>query len=432
MTNPSSSYADEPSPIDGRYAWGRLAVTLIVAMIGGVGLWSVVVVLPRVEAEFGSDRASAALPYAFTMLGFALGGVMMGRMVDRLGVVRPLMAGAVMIAAGYILTAQAQALWQFALAHAVLIGFLGSSVTFGPLIADVSHWFERRRGIAVAVAASGSYLAGTVWPPIVEALMDQVGWRQTHMAIGLFCLVTLIPLSLFLKRRPPHQTQAVRSAPPINQPITSGPVAPKHGVPGLVDPKMPSWALQTLLIVAGLACCIAMAMPQVHIVALCLDLGFDSARGAEMLSLMLATGIISRLGFGAIADRIGPFKTLLIGSGLQALTLLLFLPFQGLAALYVVSALFGLSQGGIVPTYALIIRKVFPGTQAATRVSIVLGATMIGMGIGGWMSGALYDMTLSYDAAFLNGVAWNVLNMAIAVFLLFRLGGGAPRSLAPA
>lgn len=427
MSDPSSSFADEPSPIDGRYAWGRLAVTLLVAMIGGVGLWSVVVVLPRVEAEFGADRAAASLPYAFTMLGFAFGGVMMGRMVDRLGVVRPLIAGAVMIASGYIVTAQAQALWQFTVAHAVLIGFLGSSVTFGPLIADVSHWFEKRRGIAVAVAASGSYLAGTVWPPIVEAVMDEIGWRQTHMAIGLFCLVTLIPLSVFLRRRPPHQVQAMRPA-SAPQPAASQPV--------LLDPKMPNWALQTLLIVAGLACCIAMAMPQVHIVALCLDLGFDSARGAEMLSLMLATGIVSRLGFGAIADRIGPFKTLLVGSGLQALTLLLFLPFQGLAALYVVSALFGLSQGGIVPTYALIIRKVFPGSQAATRVSIVLGATMIGMGIGGWMSGALYDLTLSYDAAFLNGVAWNLLNMAIAVFLLFRLGrggsSGAPRSLAPA
>ena len=268
--------------------------------------------------------------------------------------------------------------------------------------------------IPTAVAASGSYLAGTVWPPIVEAMMDSIGWRQTHMAIGLFALVTLIPLAFLLRRRPPHQTiSATRSA-----------TAP-HAEPRLLDTGLPQPVLQGLLIVAGFACCVAMSMPQVHIVAYCLDLGIDSGRGAEMLSLMLATGIVSRLAFGAIADRIGPFKTLLVASGLQTLALLLFLPFDSLFSLYVVSALFGLSQGGIVPTYALIIRKVFPSSQAGTRVSIVLAATMIGMGAGGWISGALYDLTLSYQAAFLNGVAWNVQNIVIAVFLLYRISGAS-------
>ncbi|MCR9175513.1 MAG: MFS transporter [Alphaproteobacteria bacterium] len=409
------------SPIDGRYAWVRLAITLTVAMIGGVGLWSVVVVLPRVEAEFGADRAAASLPYAFTMLGFALGGIMMGRMVDRYGVLRPLIFGACCIAIGYIGTGMAQSLWQFTIGHAILIGLLGSSITFGPLIADVSHWFEKRRGIAVAVAASGSYLAGTVWPPIVEAMMDAIGWRQTHMAIGLFALATLIPLAFLLRRRPPHQT--ISTARPTGAPRVE---------PELLDTGLPKPVLQGLLIVAGFACCVAMSMPQVHIVAYCLDLGIDSGRGAEMLSLMLATGIVSRLAFGAIADRIGPFKTLLLASGLQTLALLLFLPFDSLISLYVVSALFGLSQGGIVPTYALIIRKVFPGSQAGTRVSIVLAATMIGMGAGGWISGALYDLTLSYQAAFLNGVAWNVLNIVIAVFLLYRISGTPGGRPAPA
>ena len=409
-----SSPAPDDSPIDGRYAWFRLAITLTAAMVGGVGLWSVVVVLPRVEAEFGADRAAASLPYAFTMLGFAFGGIMMGRLVDRYGVLRPLIFGACCIALGYVGTGMAQSLWQFTVGHALLIGLLGSSITFGPLIADVSHWFEKRRGIAVAVAASGSYLAGTVWPPIVEAMMDAIGWRQTHMAIGLFALITLIPLAFLLRRRPPHQTiSATRSA-----------TAP-HAEPRLLDTGLPQPVLQALLIVAGFACCVAMSMPQVHIVAYCLDLGIDSGRGAEMLSLMLATGIVSRLAFGAIADRIGPFKTLLVASGLQTLALLLFLPFDSLFSLYVVSALFGLSQGGIVPTYALIIRKVFPSSQAGTRVSIVLAATMIGMGAGGWISGALYDLTLSYQAAFLNGVAWNVLNIVIAVFLLYRISGAS-------
>lgn len=401
--------------VDGAYAWIRLGISLTVSMICGVGLWSVVVVLPMVEAEFEVARADASLPYTFNMLGFAAGGILMGRMVDRFGVTLPLIAGAVSLAAGYVASGMAEALWQFTLAHALLIGLFGSAVSFGPVIADISHWFERHRGVAIAVAASGSYLAGTVWPPIVEHFAQEVGWRQTHVGIGLFCLVTVVPLSLFLRRRPSLGTVEVGQETGASSPTAR--VAP-------AAPLLSPGQAQTLMVIAGLACCIAMAMPQVHIVAYCLELGFDTARGAEMLSLMLGTGIVSRLAFGWIADRIGPFRTLLLGSTLQALSLLLFLPFDELVPLYVVSALFGLSQGGIVPTYALIVRRVFPAAQAGTRVGLVLSATMVGMGVGGWMSGALYDLTLSYQAAFLNGIAWNVLNMAIALFLLLRLDTG--------
>jgi len=421
--DPSAPSPD--SPIDGPYAWWRLAVSLVIAMTGGAGLWSVVVVLPRVEVEFGADRAEASLPYALTMLGFALGGILMGRMVDRYGITRPLAAGALAIAAGYALTAQASSITEFTLLHGLLIGMLGCSVSFGPLVADVTHWFDRHRGLAVAIAASGSYLAGTIWPPVVEALIDQVGWRDTHRIVAVVCLAVILPLSLFLRRRPPEYAPASRAR-------TVGPNR-TGSQPATADFAISGGKLQGLLILAGLGCCIAMAMPQVHIVAFCLELGFDSARGAEMLSLMLATGIVSRLAFGIVADRIGPLPTLLLGSGLQALALLLFLPFEGLVSLYIVSGLFGLSQGGIVPTYALIVRKIYPASEAGTRVSLVLAATLIGMGLGGWMSGVLYDLTLSYDAAFLNGVAWNILNMAIAAFLLWRLGSlhaAAPRPAA--
>jgi predicted MFS family arabinose efflux permease len=297
-----------------------------------------------------------------------------------------------------------------------MIGMLGGAVTFGPLIADISHWFVKNRGIALGVAASGNYLAGAVWPPVVDYLIGEVGWRDAQQIIGAFCVVTLIPMALALRRRSP-----VGHAPaptPVTRPDGRAPI--------------PSPILQGLLIVAGLACCIAMAMPQVHIVALCIDLGYDSQRGAEMLSLMLITGVISRLAFGALADRIGALWTLLVGSTLQAITLLLFLPFDGLMSLYVVSALFGLSQGGIVPTYALIVRQFFPAAEAGVRVGLVLSATLVGMGLGGWLTGVIYDLTLSYDAAFLHGVAWNLVNMAIAAYLLFSLGRWGRTRLQPA
>ena len=233
-----------------------------------------------------------------------------------------------------------------------------------------------------------------------------MGWRETHQIIAIFCVVTVVPMALALRRRSP-----IGHAPaPV---VATG----RNG-----KPPLPSPVLQGLLIVAGLACCIAMAMPQVHIVAYCLELGYDSQRGAEMLSLMLGTGIVSRLVCGALADRIGALWTLLLSSMMQTLALLLFLPFDGLVPLYVVSALFGLSQGGIVPTYTLIVRQFFPAAQAGVRVGVVLSATLVGMGLGGWMSGAIYDLTLSYTAAFVNGIGWNVLHIAIAAFLLFSLG----------
>lgn len=403
---------NSPFQPDVGYAWWRLAASLLIATIGGVGLWSAVVALPTIQAEFGVDRGGASLPYTATLVGFAVGGIGMGRLADRFGIRVPLMLGSVMLGLGYVAAANAAAYWQFVLAQALLIGMLGSSASFGPLVADVSHWFVRRRGIAVAIVASGNYLAGTIWPPLLQHAFATIGWRQTHLAIGLFCVATMLPLALLLGRRPA---------------IDAG-TAPGTAGSALYHPPLPLPALQALLVVAGLSCCIAMSMPQVHIVAYCGDLGYGPARGAQMLSLMLGLGVVSRLASGFVADRIGGVGTLIIGSTLQCLALLFYLPFDGLTSLYLVSALFGLSQGGIVPSYALIVRDYFPAREAGTRVSLVLTSTVLGMAIGGWLSGEIYDLTGSYAAAFLNGIAWNLVNMAIASWLLLsRRRSGPPR-----
>ena len=216
----------------------------------------------------------------------------------------------------------------------------------------------------------------------------------------------MLPLALLLRRRAPSlftATDTARRDATQQRPLGLSPIA-----------------LQVVLIVAGLSCCVAMSMPQVHIIAYCGDLGFGPARGAQMLSLMLACGIVSRLSFGWISDRIGGLRTLLLGSSLQALALMLFVPFDGLVSLYLISALFGLFQGGIVPSYAIIVREFFPAKEAGVRVSMVMTATMFGMALGGWMSGVIFDWLGSYRAAFINGVAWNLLNVAIALWLLRR------------
>jgi MFS family permease len=403
--NPPPSATAPSSVIDSRTAWWRLAVTLAMATLGGIGMWSVVVALPAVQADFGVDRGAASFPYTLTMVGFGFGGIMMGRLSDRYGITRPLFGATLALAAGYILAGLAPSLFLYALAQGVFIGFLGSSATFGPLLADISHWFERRRGLAVSIVACGNYLAGTVWPPIVQHLIEAIGWRHTHITIGVFCLVTMLPLTLALRRRSPagHTAAAV---PAVHDTQVSLGISPR--------------ALQTLLVIAGLACCVAMSMPQVHIVAYCGDLGYGAAAGAQMLSLMLGFGIVSRLASGWIADRIGGVRTLLIGSSLQAVALILYLPFDSLGSLYVVSALFGLFQGGIVPSYAIIIREFFAPREAGARVGLVVMATLFGMAFGGWMSGEVFDLTGSYSAAFINGIAWNLLNLSIVIWLLRR------------
>jgi MFS family permease len=401
--------------VDSGYAWFRLGIVLLLGMVGGVGMWSVVVVLPIVQKEFGVTRADASLAYTLTMLGFGFGGVIMGRMTDRYGLFRPLVAASIVLCLGYIASAHATTLWQFAIAQGLLIAMFGSAISFGPFVADTSLWFERRRGIAVAICASGNYLAGTFWPPVINHLAAAYGWRQTHLWVGLICLCVMLPLAFLVRRRAP-----------VTAPVTGQIVAPKVGLAAV---EMPRGLLQALLIVAGICCCIAMSMPQVHIVAYCGDLGYGAARGAEMLSLMLGFGIISRLISGVLADRVGGLVTLLAGSFLQMVALLLYIPFDGLMSLYIISALFGLFQGGLVPSYAIIVRENFPANEIGTRVGVTLTATLVGMAIGGWLSGVVFDLTGSYSAAFLNGVAWNMVNLFIVFLLLSRRKTRKPKAM---
>jgi MFS family permease len=393
----SSSATDSPQ------AWLRLAATVLISTIGGVGMWSVIVALPAVQAEFGVPRAEASVPFTLAMVGFAVGGVTMGRLLDRVGILGPVGLGAVALGVGYAGAARASGLTMFALAHA-LIGF-GSSVTLGPLMADISQWFIRRRGVAVTLCSAGNYFAGALWPPIVQHAIASYGWRPTHFGIGLFCGSAMILIgAAALRRHPPVADQAAGGH-PIATAATLG---------------LSPGALQALLAIASVCCCLAMSMPQVHIVAYCGDLGYGVARGADMLSLMMAFGVLGRIISGLIADHIGGLRTLMLGSALQAVALLMYLLYDGLFSLYVISALFGLFQGGIIPSYTLIVGEYFPPKEAGTRVGVVLMASLFGMALGGWMSGYIFDLTGSYQAAFLNGLGWNAVNGAIVLWLLLR------------
>ncbi|MGB3507375.1 MAG: MFS transporter [Xanthobacteraceae bacterium] len=390
---------------DSRKAWVRLAIAVLIGSIGSVGMWSVVVALPVVQVEFGASRGAASLAFTMVMLGFGLGGVGTGKIMDRFGIVTAIGIGIAAMGLGYVGIGYATALWQVIVLH-LLIG-LGSSATFGPLMTEASHWFDRYRGLAVTIAASGNYVGGAIWPPIFSWGIQSFGWRSTHITVGIFVAIAMTLVTLVLR----SQMGGAARHTHVDAP------------PPRIDLRLGNNTLTAILGIAGVACCVAMSMPQVHIVAYCGDLGYGAARGAEMLSLMLGFGIVSRIGSGFLADRIGGLRTLLIGSIAQGTALMLFLFFNSLSSLFVISALFGLFQGGIVPSYAIIVRESMPAREAATRVGIVILASVVGMSLGGWISGVIFDATGSYAAAFLNGMAWNAVNVVIVIALLLRARG---------
>ena len=388
---------------DSLYSWTRLFIALLLATVGNIGMWVVVIVLPDIQQEFKIDRGTASIPFALTMVGFAIGNWVMGHVVDRYGITKTIILAATVNTAGYIAAMYVNNVYSLSILQ-FFIG-LGTAAAFGPLIADTSHWFLKRRGIAVALIASGNYFSGAIWPPLFNNTLQSDGWRDVYWILALSTVFIMIPLSFLLAKKISEETARISDAASSDK---------RQNVS--ISPK----ALTILLSIAGIGCCVAMSMPQVHIVAFCIDLGFGPAVGAEMLSLMLIGGIISRLINGILADKLGGVYTLLIGSTLQCIALFLYLPFDGLVSLYIVSLVFGLSQGGIVPSYAIIIREYLPGVDAGTRVGFVMMCTIMGMAIGGWMSGWIYDLTGSYAAAFWNGIVWNFLNIAIVLFLITR------------
>ena len=385
----------------------RLTTALALMTLGCSAMYAGVMVLEPLALELGTGRGNSSLIYGSFMIGFALGGVLMGRLADRMGIMIPALIGSLALPAGFYLAAHASSILEICLAFSLLCGFLGSSFSMAPLIADISHWFNRRRGLAVGIAFSGSYIAGAIWPPILQRMFDAQGWRESFIDLALLTLIFMALLSLLLYPRPPTNEQLPTTG-SANSNLTNSAIS--------------AGSLQSLICLAGFGCCVAMAMPQIHIVPYVMDLGHPAIRGAEMLGLMLGFGVISRVGSGWLSDRIGGLATLLLGSALQLAVLIAFLTGNSLVFLYGISIAFGLSQGGIVPSYTIILRAFFPPKQAGWRISTSFLFTVAGMAFGGWIAGVLYDLTGSYTVSFLNAIGFNILNLWIAASLIKKSG----------
>ena len=391
-----------PYSPDSLYSLTRLIITLFIAIVGNAGMWGIVVIMPNLGDEFQVSRSVLSIPYTLTMLGFALGNVFLGRIVDRFGITRAIILASLLNAFGYVCASIFDSFLALAFFH-LFIG-LGTAVSFGPLLADISLWFRKYRGIAVAITASGNYVSGAIFPILLGGLISDYGWRISYFLLALSCIFIILPASFFLQRRldKKYSDEQERQASIMS-----------------TSSRFKPLTLQIILSIAGICCCVAMSMPQIHLVTMCVDLGYGSQVGAEMLSLMLLGGVISRLVSGVLVDFIGGVRTLLLGSSLQCIGLILYYPTTEMNSLYLVSLIFGLSQGGIVPSYAIIVREYMPPQEAGARVGIVIMATVIGMAFGGWISGVIFDATNSYQLAILNGIIWNFVNILIVASLLF-------------
>ena len=391
--------------IDSRQAWLRLFLVFTMSVLGTAGMWSVVIIMPSIQNEFQLDRAASTYPYVTTMFGYGFGNVIIGRMLDKIGIKKPIIFALSLLITSYLLSTLANnILWL-----SIIQFFLGFSAAafFGPMMADISKYFNKRKGLAVSLVASGQHLCGAIWPFIIKDFLIEGDWRNAHLFIALICSIFIPILFYFIGNKSPNSKNNTLVLEEIKNTNS--------------NLKLPisNQRVQTLLMIAGIFCCVAMAMPQVHIVPLCIDSGFGLGVGTEILSFMLFAAVTSRVLFGLLSDKIGPIQTLILGSALQAISLSMFLPFNSQLSLYIVAIFFGLSQGGIVPIYAVIISKFLPANEVAERVGLLIFATIIGMSLGGWLSGEIYDYTSSYSLAFLNGIFWNIINLIIMIYLFF-------------
>ncbi len=394
-----------PSSIESKASWLIAMVALFIMLMAFGAAWITVVALKDIAAEVGGQRSIPALASALAWLGSGAGGIMMGRIADKVGTRWTVICGSVMIGVGLSISTLGLP-WPLWIGHGLFIGVIGLGGINAPMYIYVSRWFDKRRGSALALISSGSYLAGAMWPPVFERALVAFGWRQTMLWYALAEIVVIVPLALIYFRHPPEVIHPVAALQPG---------AAKHRVLGL-----PPNVVFAMMCCAAVLCCIPMAMPQGHLVAFCTDLGISRSVSAIMLSVLLGTAFLSRQIWGAVSDKIGGLATVLIGSFWQACALSAFLVTQDEVGLFTVAAAFGLGFSGIIPAYVLAIRELFPAAQASWRIPTLLLFSGLGMASGGWIAGLIYDHYGFYAPAFATGIGSNILNLLVVGTLVAR------------
>lgn len=393
--------------VESRLSW-VMAITVLALMTMSFGGPLITVVgLRSIAEDMGGVRSTPGLAFSLAWFGTAVGGIAMGQIAERIGIRWVVAFGACMIGIGLNLSAGGEA-WQLWVGHGLFMGLIGNAALNAPLYVYVTGWFDRRRGTALALVSSGQYVAAAVWPALFEWAIGSFGWQQTMRVYGIIVATVIVAVALLVLRPPPIPPKPSAGA---------RQAAPQVGAPVLG--MRPNVAM-AVLAVAGFLCCVPMAMPQGHLVAYCGDLGIAGSRGAAMLSLLTICAFISRQFWGVLSDRIGGLRTILAGSVAQAVTMSGFLLTQDEAGLFFVAAAFGLGFSGLIPAYVLTVREIFPASEASWRIPVVLLFTGSGMAAGGWLAAVIYDHAGFYGAAFATGIALNLVNTAIVIFLVVR------------
>jgi MFS family permease len=402
-----------PSSIETRDSWVVASVALFIMMMAFGAAWITAVALKDIAAEAGGARSVPALASSLAWLGSGMGGILMGRIADRVGTRWTVISGSLMIGVGLSISTLGPP-WPLWIGHGLFIGLIGLGGINAPLYVYVSRWFDRRRGSALALISSGSYLAGAMWPPLFERAILGFGWRQTMLWYALAEIIVIVPLAAIYFRHPPEEVHSV--------------AADSAGVGHARVMGLPRNLVFAMMCAAGILCCIPMAMPQGHLVAFCSDLGISRTMGALMLSVLLGTAFISRQVWGVISDRIGGLATVLIGSVWQTASMTGFLLTQNEVGLFTIAGAFGLGFSGIIPAYVLAVRELFPASEASWRIPTLLLFSGFGMAAGGWIAGLLYDHFGYYAPAFATGIGSNVLNILVVGALVARQRFDAART----
>ena len=426
----SSSNTPDPGAQRRSAGIAVLVVSAYLVMTANGGMFLLVVSLKQMAGDFDWPRTVPSLAYALFFAGTGVGGIAMGYWFDRSGAGPVTLLGLTMIGAGAVLVSSIDSRWQLYLVYGVMIGLLGYASIYGPLCINVMRWFEHRRGFAVGVVTAGEGIGGAIWPPVFRYFNETVGWRETYLWFGVFVLVTALPLSVVLWRRMPARDAGSRDA--------GGRIVDSHAVAPTTAKRaigLSAFATQTAICLAIVGCCVSMAIPVAHLVAHASDLGHATARAAEMLAIALLISTVIRLVVGAlVVDRFGGLAALLVFSAVQTAAMLFYAMVDGMLALYTVSALFGIGYGGINICYPVLVREHLPPAEAGRRLGVILLFGALGMALGGWLAGYIFDSTGSYTPAFLVGAAFNVANLIIVLGLInrTRAGGGASMRPAPA
>ncbi len=405
--------------VDSVFSWRIAWITLAILSVSYGSPLIIVVGMKTMQEQLGTDRSVLALAGSLVWVGTGAGGIFMGWLADRIGIRTTVIIGACMISGGLALSSLGS-VWALYVGHGLMVGLLGNGGVYPPLLVYVSRWFSRRRGAAIALISSGQYVAGILWPALFERGIDTIGWQAVMLGYAAIVLVLILPGTFFLQPAP------IAPLPPHLAPGTPAHLAARLAKEGRRVGGLHPNVAQALICVAGFCCCIPMSVPSAHIVAFCSDIGIKPTHGAAMLSVMLGSAFLARQAWGALADRIGGLKTVMTGSACQAVAIACFLLTQDEIGLFAISAAFGMGFSGIIPSYSVAIRELFPASEASWRIPLTLFTAMSGMAAGSWFAGAIYDHFAYYTPAFGISVAFNIANLAIVGFLVFRISSRPP------